>query len=65
MNQELARVVVIGSTGSGKTTFARRLADCLQSTHIELDAINWQPNWTARPRAELRELTRNAVAAER
>jgi adenylate kinase family enzyme len=39
------RVSVIGSSGSGKSTFARRLADQLGLTHVELDALNWQPGW--------------------
>jgi adenylate kinase family enzyme len=39
------RVSVIGTSGSGKTTFARNLAQALGVQHIDLDAINWQPNW--------------------
>ena len=43
------RVSVIGSTGSGKSTFARRLAEKLDSEHIELDALHWEPNWVEAP----------------
>lgn len=39
------RVSVTGTSGSGKTTFARDLAGALGAQHIDLDAINWQPNW--------------------
>jgi adenylate kinase family enzyme len=39
------RIVVIGTSGAGKTTLARRIADRLAVQHIELDAINWQPGW--------------------
>lgn len=42
----MRRVSVVGSTGSGKTTFARELASILGVRHIELDALNWGPNWT-------------------
>lgn len=39
------RVVVIGSSCDGKTTFASRLAMLLETKHIELDALHWEPNW--------------------
>jgi hypothetical protein len=44
------RVSVVGTTGSGKTTFARALADALNVPHIELDALFWGPGWTMVPR---------------
>jgi adenylate kinase family enzyme len=34
------RIVVVGTSGAGKTTLARRIAALLP--HIELDASNWQ-----------------------
>lgn len=46
----LARVAVVGTSGSGKSTFARRLAQIRGTSHIELDALYWGPNWT--PAAE-------------
>ena len=45
----LARVVVIGTSCSGKTTFARRLASILDTQCIELDSLYWGPKWTLRP----------------
>lgn len=39
------RVAVVGSSGSGKSTFARRLGAALGLPVIELDAINWQAGW--------------------
>ena len=41
------RIVVTGTSGAGKTTFARRVATALGIPHIELDALNWQPGWRA------------------
>jgi adenylate kinase family enzyme len=39
------RIVVVGCSGSGKTTMARRLAQALGAPHTELDALNWDPGW--------------------
>ena len=39
------RISVVGTTGSGKTTIARKLSICLGIPHIELDAIHWGVNW--------------------
>ena len=39
------RVAVVGTSGSGKTAFARALAARLAVPHLELDAMFWQPGW--------------------
>ena len=39
------RVVVVGTSGSGKSTFARRLGAAIGAPPLELDAINWQAGW--------------------
>ena len=62
--KDLKRVAVIGTSCSGKTTFARNLAHALGSDHIELDAINWLPQWTARPLDQFRRLVKEAVAKD-
>jgi adenylate kinase family enzyme len=46
---KLARVVVVGTSCSGKTTFARRLASILGTCCFELDALYWGSGWTRRP----------------
>ena len=61
----MLRVAVVGTSGAGKTTFARRLAQITDGVHVELDAIHWQPNWVELPTEELRELVSQAVAQER
>jgi adenylate kinase family enzyme len=40
------RVNIVGTSGSGKTTFGRQLAKILSVPFIELDAIFWGPDWT-------------------
>ena len=39
------RVAVVGTSGSGKTTFAGRLATVAGLRSIELDVLNWGPGW--------------------
>ena len=62
---DLRRVVVVGTSGCGKTTFARELSGLLDAPHVELDALYWQPNWVARPLAEFRGLVAREAAGER
>jgi len=44
-----SRIHVVGTTGSGKTTTAKLLAERLGLTRIELDALFWKPNWGKTP----------------
>jgi adenylate kinase family enzyme len=50
---DLTRVVVVGTSCSGKSTLARRLANTLGVPCVELDALYWGPGWT--PRSEFRQ----------
>lgn len=59
---EEKRIVVVGTTGSGKTTMARRLSARLHVPHIELDALNWGPGWQPRPRKEFLRSVAEATA---
>ncbi|MDT0157390.1 AAA family ATPase [Microbacterium sp. ARD32] len=43
------RVLIAGVSGSGKTTFAQRVADALQLPRHELDALHHGAGWTPRP----------------
>lgn len=61
----MERVIVIGTSCSGKTTLAHRVADAMGSAHIELDAIHWGPNWTEAPIEEFRAAVRDLVEARR
>jgi adenylate kinase family enzyme len=41
----MRRVLVLGSSGSGKSTFARRLSQLTGLPMVSIDAIYWQPGW--------------------
>jgi len=57
------RVVIVCTSGAGKTTLARRLSHEFGLAHVELDAINWQPGWRALYEEDLPEFTRRVAAA--
>ena len=57
----LNRINVVGTSGSGKTTFSKLLANKLEIRHIELDAIFWGPNWYWPPDEEFFENVKNAL----
>lgn len=59
------RIVVIGVTGSGKTTLARQLADHFGCPHVEIDAIHWGPHWTELPLEQFRAQIVAALSGDR
>lgn len=61
----MERVVVIGGSGSGKTTVAAQLGTLLDAPHIELDALNWEPNWVEAPLEVFQKRVTEAVATNR
>jgi adenylate kinase family enzyme len=60
----MRRVSVVGGSCSGKTTFGRSLAEILGVPFVELDALNWQANWTMTEAGVFQEAVRGATAGD-
>jgi adenylate kinase family enzyme len=60
----MRRVSVVGGSCSGKTTFARALARVLDVPFVELDALNWEANWTMADVTTFQERIRAAIAGD-
>lgn len=64
MRNRPRRVVVIGSSCAGKTTFSQTLSKALGLKHIELDSLFWEPNWKEADSETFRNRVRAALASE-
>lgn len=60
----MKRINVIGSSGSGKSSFAGELAQRLKVPHIELDKLHWRANWTEASASDFVGRLQSAMAAE-
>jgi len=59
------RINVVGTTGSGKTTVAKAIAERLGFEHVELDALFWKPGWGETPDSEFLPKVDEATWGER
>lgn len=50
----MRRVVVVGTSGTGKSTLARALAERIGAAWLELDAVHHLPGWEPSTTAEFR-----------
>lgn len=58
----MKKVNVIGTTGSGKSTFSQRLANKISAPYIQIDQLFWKPDWVESTEAELIQKLEAAVA---
>jgi adenylate kinase family enzyme len=56
------RVSVVGTSGSGKSMLARKLAARLDVQYVELDAVHHQPGWVPLPPEDFRLAVSDKVA---
>lgn len=59
------RFIVVGTSGSGKSTFANALSKAMNCPCIELDRFYWGPNWAAVPAEEFERAVCEATMGER
>ncbi|HEY0757463.1 MAG TPA: hypothetical protein VGD98_26160 [Ktedonobacteraceae bacterium] len=60
----MRRIVVVGTSGAGKTTLARQLGELLGIPAIELDALHWDPDWQPALLPVLRERVAGALRGD-
>ena len=60
----MKRILVLGSSGSGKSTFARQLGEKLGIDVIHLDSHYWQPDWVDTPDDEWVQKLQSLVEGE-
>jgi adenylate kinase family enzyme len=61
----MERIAIVGTTGSGKTTLARQVAQRCLIPHVELDALQWEPNWTPAEPQVFRNRVTAALSSDR
>ena len=61
----MQRILVMGSPGSGKSTFARRLSQVTDIPVVSLDALFWKPGWQPSDSAEFEARLAEAIRLPR
>jgi adenylate kinase family enzyme len=61
----MQRVLVIGSSGAGKTTFALALGAATGLPVIHVDQLFWQAGWVQTPKEDYLAKVRAAIAGDR
>lgn len=62
--QKISRINVVGTSGSGKSTFAKALAGKLNCPYVEMDSIWWKENWQNVSDEEFFEKLETALATD-
>lgn len=59
------KINVVGTSGSGKSTFSKLLAEKMNAPYIEMDALHWKANWKTSSDEELFNKLKNALSSEK
>ena len=60
----MKKILVIGSGGAGKSTFARCLGEITGIEVVHLDKLHWRAGWIEPPKDELRKTVENNLKKE-
>jgi adenylate kinase family enzyme len=60
----MKRVLVIGSSGAGKSTFSRRLGEITGIKVIHLDKLHWRAGWVEPSKIEWRKTVEDNLKKE-
>ncbi|MDQ3713515.1 MAG: DNA topology modulation protein [Acidobacteriota bacterium] len=60
----MKKILIIGSSGAGKSTFARRLGAATGLTVVHLDQLYWKPNWVEPSKDEWKETVAEVLENE-
>lgn len=63
-NNSMKRILILGSSGSGKSILARQLGSTLELPVIHLDRHFWHPGWQRTPHAEWVQVTKKLIARD-
>ena len=58
---EHRKILVVGTSCTGKTTLAGRLKEKLNLPHFDLDEMHWLPGWKNRSKAEMNHLIKSQI----
>ena len=61
----MKKIIILGSCGSGKSLFAKKLSKILNIEVIHLDQYYWKPNWMCTDRSEFRKKVRQLVKRDK
>ena len=64
-SEDLLRINVVGTSGIGKSTLAKRLVEILNCEYIEMDRYYHGPNWTETPTDIFESKIRDALESDR
>ena len=61
----MKKIIIIGSCGAGKTTFAQKINKKLNLPLTNLDQLYWKPGWERTSKTEWREKVEQLVKGDK